>query len=294
MGSYNDVWYSSTDGLTLYARDYRHSSPKGVILCLHGLTRNSADFEGLCEHLSGDYRVIVVDQRGRGRSDYDNNPDNYNPGVYIQDMLTLLGHLQLPPVIIIGTSLGGLMAMIMATLQPAVIEAVVLNDIGPEINPEGLARIKSYVGKAAAVNNWHEALEQVKRLNARELPGLSEQEWLEFTHAVYREAPDGRPELAYDPAISRPIEEQEDTVAPADLWGPFSALAEKPLLLIKGALSDILASSCVEKMLEIKPDMQFCELVDRGHAPLLTEAESLVAIDYFLQNLPSNSVRESL
>ena len=158
MSNYTDVWYQSTDGLKLYARDYPCRAggvaQKATILCMHGLTRNSADFAGLAEHLSERFHVLSVDQRGRGRSEYDSVTSNYTPIIYVQDMFTLLDHLGLGEVILVGTSMGGLMSMLMAAMQPGRVRAIVLNDIGPELDPRGLERIKSYVGKSRPVSNW--------------------------------------------------------------------------------------------------------------------------------------------
>ena len=138
MADYQDIYYQSQDGLKLYARDYTHDSPRATVLCMHGLTRNSADFEGIANHLAGDYRLVVVEQRGRGNSQWDENPENYQPAVYVRDMFTLLDHLGLEQVVLLGTSLGGLMSMIMTAMQPGRFQAAILNDIGPVLNPVGL------------------------------------------------------------------------------------------------------------------------------------------------------------
>jgi pimeloyl-ACP methyl ester carboxylesterase len=288
MNGYKDIWYQSADGLRLYARDYAHSEPQATILCMHGLTRNSADFAQLCEHLSDRFRVIAVDQRGRGLSQYDHDPSRYNPMVYVQDMITLLDHLALDKVVLIGTSLGGLMAMIMTSMQPQRVAGVVLNDIGPDVNPVGLERIKSYLGRSTPAADWAEAVAQVKWLLGTELPRLNDQQWLDFAHNLYRENDQGMLALAYDPAISTPLDNGNEDASAVDLWPAFTAMLSIPVLLIRGACSDILALDCVEKMQQQKPDMQYVEVTECGHAPLLNEPECVSAIDHFLSGCVLN------
>ncbi len=153
MTDYRDLWYQSPDGLKLYARDY--PGPAGSTLppalCMHGLTRNSADFAALADQLSASRRVLSVDQRGRGLSDYDSNTNNYTPATYVQDMFALLDGEGIDRVVLVGTSMGGLMSFLMAAMQPERIAAMIINDIGPEIDPTGLARIQGYVGKSGSV-----------------------------------------------------------------------------------------------------------------------------------------------
>ena len=286
MSTYTDVWYQSGDGLKLYARDYPCRAggvaQKATILCMHGLTRNSADFAGLADHLSERFHVLSVDQRGRGRSQYDSVTSNYTPIIYVQDMFTLLDHLGLGEVILVGTSMGGLMSMLMAAMQPERVRAIVLNDIGPELDPRGLERIKSYVGKSRPVSSWDEAVEQARSIAEIAFPDFSEQQWLDFARGVYREV-NGTFELAYDPAIAQPMEDEDAGVIPPDLWGVFEAVASLPILVIRGESSDILARECVEDMRSRKPDLQVVEVPRRGHAPTLDETTSRAAIDDFLR-----------
>lgn len=282
MARYFDYYYTSADGLKLYARDYTPVDPRGVILCMHGLTRNSADFEGIVEHLAPHYRLIVVDQRGRGCSEYDAATDNYQPAVYVQDMFQLLDELQLEKVILMGTSMGGLMSMMMVAMAPHRFSAVILNDIGPVVNPAGLERIKAYVGKTGAVDSWDAAVARMREIQGCEFPDFTAQQWDRFTRALYREDAHGVPVLAYDPAISIPLLEAEVTAVPPDLWPLFDAMVDTPLLVIRGQLSDILASSCVLQMQLHNPTMQLAEIPNRGHAPILDEPESIAAIDRFL------------
>lgn len=288
MGNYEDFWYQSSDGLRLYARDYpcrdRAIQSPATVLCMHGLTRNSADFAGLADHLCGRYRVLSVDQRGRGRSEYDSVVANYTPLTYVQDMFTLLDQLDLAEVILVGTSLGGLMSFLMSAMQPQRIRAMIINDIGPEVDPRGLERIKSYVGKSTPVASWDDAVSRAKEIAAVAFPDFSDEQWLDFTRGIYREE-DGVFTLDYDPAISQPLDDDDSAVVPPDLWGVFEAITSIPMLLIRGESSDILARSCVDRMRSRKADLQVAEIPHRGHAPTLTEPASIAAIDAFLGQL---------
>ena len=285
MTDYSDYYYDSADGLRLYARDYCPAAPRDTLLCMHGLTRNSADFADIADHLAEDYRLIVVDQRGRGLSQWDSNSDNYQPLVYVQDMFHLLDRLDLERVICLGTSMGGLMTMIMASLQPQRIRAAILNDIGPVIAEAGLQRIKGYVGKTRVATSWDDAVAITREINGKEFPDFEDADWQNMARGMYRENEAGVPVLAYDPALSRPIDTSEETAAPPDLWPAFEALLPVPTLLIRGALSDILAPDCVAEMQRRKPDLRFAEIERRGHAPSLAEPQCIAAIDAFLGDL---------
>jgi pimeloyl-ACP methyl ester carboxylesterase len=284
MSGYADYWYTSDNGLRLYARDYAHPAPRATVLCMHGLSRNSADFAELSEALQQNFRVIAVDQRGRGRSAYDPDSTNYSPLVYVRDMFTLLDSLAIPRVIVIGTSMGGIMSLLMAALQPARLAAVVLNDIGPVIDPVGLERIRRYVGKVPPVTSWAAAIAQVRDLNAPVFPDWQTNDWERFTRKLYREDAQGVPQLAYDPAIAISIQASADT-PPIDLWPAFAALAPIPTLVLRGATSDILAADCVAEMTRRKPDLVSVEVPARGHAPMLDEPVARAAVMGFLAGL---------
>ena len=288
MDNFVDCWYHSADGLRLYARDYAcrdlDRPDPATVLCMHGLTRNSADFSGLADHLCERYRVLSVDQRGRGRSQYDPVVANYTPQTYVQDMFTLLDRLGLDEVILVGTSMGGLMSFIMAALQPGRVHSMVINDIGPEVDPRGLERIKGYVGKSGPVSNWDEAVAQSRSINEIAFPDFSDEQWMDFTRGVYYEM-DGVPVLAYDPAIAQPMEDEESGAVPPDLWPLFESSAAIPMLVVRGAQSDILSRECVQGMQARRPGLKVAEIPNRGHAPTLTEPASLAAIDTFLAEL---------
>ncbi len=284
--AYKDHWYTSADGLQLYARDYPGPDASALtpVLCMHGLTRNSADFAWIAAHLSQTRRVISVDQRGRGRSDYDSNTANYTPATYVADMFKLLDELELPQVIAIGTSMGGLMTMIMANMQPQRFAGAVINDIGPELDPDGLERIKNYVGKSREIRTWDDAVAQTREINEVAFPGYTDEEWLRFTRGLYVEK-DGVPVIAHDPGIAAPMLDDQSNAVPPDLWPLFEGMKDLPLLLVRGAISDLLAMSCVERMQEISPAMRFVNVPDRGHAPMLNEPVAVEAIEDFLAAL---------
>lgn len=280
---FESLWYDSADGLRLYARDYPgpEASTRLPVLCMHGLTRNSADFASIAAHLARSRRVISVDQRGRGRSDYDPTPANYTPATYVGDMFKLLDEQGLQQVLLIGTSMGGLMSMLMANMQPARFPGIVINDIGPEIDPAGLDRIKRYVGRGHAIGSWAEAVAQTREINAVAFPNYSDEEWLRFTRGLYREV-DGRPQLAYDAALAQPMLEEGGGAVPPDLWPLFENMTTIPMLVVRGEISDILAPACVARMRELSPTLRVAEVPDRGHAPMLDEPAAVAAIDDFL------------
>ena len=290
MTEYNDFWYTSSDGLRLYARDYSSVINKNkkakTILCMHGLTRNSADFEDICSVLADRYRLIVVDQRGRGLSEYDPDPTNYNPLVYVQDMFLLLNRLGVSSVILMGTSMGGMMAMMMAAMKPEMVQTIIINDIGPEIAKKGLDRLKKVVGKSAPVRNWEEAAKQTAAINDIAFPEANNQDWLKFAKRLYRVDYKGCPVLAYDLGLAVTLTDNDETrddksVAP-DLWPVYEQILDKPILLIRGELSDILDAECVLMMQQKKPDIEILEIPNVGHAPLLSEADVATVIVNFL------------
>lgn len=285
MSEFTPVEYSSEDGLRLFARDY-HANPQApTVLCMHGLTRNSADFEPLCEVLAPHYRLIVPDQRGRGQSQWDANTDNYQPLCYSRDMFTLLDTLGLDRVIAIGTSMGGIMGMIMAVQQPGRLSGLVLNDIGPEINIEGVNQIAEVVGRPIRYRDWDDAVQRIRRYNTPVFPDFSDAEWLAFAHRTCKEV-EGGVVPDYDPAIGRTFADASDVAAP-DLWPVFNQLTTLPMLLIRGATSNILKASTCERMCEQHPGLTFIELDNRGHAPILDEAPAVAAIQAFLSRIAS-------
>jgi pimeloyl-ACP methyl ester carboxylesterase len=286
---WHDRFFASGDGLRLHYRDYPARAPAGArprapVLCLPGLTRNSRDFESLATHLALRRRVLSPDLRGRGRSQYDPEWRNYHPGTYVADLGLLLAAAEVGQVVVIGTSLGGLLAMLLAASRPRSLCGVVLNDIGPEVAAEGIARISGYVGRAAPVPTWEAAAAQVRAINEAAFPDLTDAEWLAFARRTCREA-DGAIRVDMDPRIGDAVRAAPAGAAP-DLWPVYAALGPVPVLAIRGELSDVLSAATFDRMLREKPDLQRLVVARRGHAPSLDEPECRAAIDAFLDGLP--------
>ena len=201
----NAKFYTSKDGLNLYYRDFGADKPGTPVICLPGLTRNSRDFEDLANYLCDRRRVITTDFRGRGFSDYDPRWENYHPLTYVDDVITLLDHLGIEQVIVIGTSLGGLCSMAMSFLHPTRIAGAVMNDIGPEINPAGIERVKEYTGRIPPVASWEEAIQQAREIYGEWLPGLTEEDWRKMAWRAYREDDNGVPRLDMDNNIGEAV-----------------------------------------------------------------------------------------
>ncbi len=271
----------SKDGLSLYSRVYEGTgSLAGSVLCLPGLTRNGKDFEDLALHLSPRYRVICPDLRGRGLSAPDPVWQNYHPGTYLADLADLIAGLGVQRLAVIGTSLGGLLAMLLPAFLPGIVSGLVLNDIGPEIDPVGAARIKAYAGKLLPVRSWDEAVAQLRIVFGAAWPGLSDDTWARLARRSYREESTGTPILECDPKVGEAL--RAAPAPPGDLWPLWASLETLPVLAIRGALSDILSASTFARMEREKPDLVSLTVAARGHVPLLDEPECLAAIDVFL------------
>lgn len=282
--SYEDLFYRSEDGLTLYARDYPAPSIDAeCVLLMHGLSRNSRDFEVLADRLSKRYRVLVAEQRGRGKSEWDTDPARYAIPYYVRDMFSLLQAANVNRVATVGTSMGGLMAMVMNSAMPGVFSHVVLNDIGPELCDEGLNRIKGYVGQGKPVTNWAEAVAYNRRINEVAFPTLSDEGWEEFARQIFKEI-DSVPVLDYDPRISEAVNAEDSDAVPPDLWPVFDLLAQQPLMLIRGTLSDLLDTRITAEMKRRVPAMAYLEVADVGHAPMLKNEFVVSAIESFFDH----------
>lgn len=282
MPAYLDFWYQSQDGLQLYAREYPHESPAATIVCIPGLTRNSADFAEFCQQLNQEYRIFAVDLRGRGRSDYDPVPQNYHPSVYVQDIQALLDKLDLNEVILIGTSLGGLVSMLLSAMNPERVRALVINDIGPEINPSGLERIKSYVqSKPAPIEDWDQAQKRTQQALRREYPNFTDKDWQLFAQRLYKQS-NGSIQLDYDPAISVLFDDQKESMETLDLWPVFDSLSPVPMMTIRGELSDILLPETTSKMQQMHPKFTLLEVPEVGHTPLFEDPQVTKKVVNFL------------
>lgn len=283
---FTEHFYSTHDGLSLYYRSY--GSAEDVVVCLPGLTRNSKDFHEIATHLASRYRVLCLDLRGRGRSARDPDWMNYHPATYIRDTWNLFDQLGISNFILLGTSLGGLLAIIMASQRPERVRAVVLNDVGPEADPSGYARISASFDQDVEVKNWNEAARHCKETYEVAIPGMPGEFWLTYVHNNYREGPHGRPVPDSDPNIAEAIrkgDQRHIAGVRVDPWDAFRAITV-PCLVLRGELSDILSAEIVERMAVAKPDLKSAVIPNRGHAPLLDEPASLAAIDTFLEQLP--------
>ncbi len=285
------IEYSSADGrLRLHAEECGPRDAPLAVLCLHGLTRNGRDFEAVVNRLSSGYRVITADQRGRGQSQWDPDPANYRLSVYVKDMTCLLDRLQLARVVLIGTSMGGLISMTLAASQPARIQGIVLNDIGPEVPELGIRRLRESLNTPLEVSTWPDAAQRAKLINGRAFPDYGQSDWDAFARRTYTEDPTGRPVPAYDPAILGSLNQAPDPNAPTrTLWPLWAQLASIPMLVIRGETSDLLSAEILEKMAASHPKLTALTLSNRGHAPMLDEPPAVAAIDRFLESLQQSA-----
>ena len=283
---YEDGWWLTTDGLKLHYRDY----PGGVdgqppILCIPGLTRNARDFEGVAERLSPEWRVICVDLRGRGESPQSPDSASYSPPTYVLDIGALYVALGLSKAVLLGTSLGGLIAMAMALTTPERLTGVLLNDIGPVIASDGMARIRSYVGKSASWPTWLHAARGIAEGEQDMFPRYGIEDWLRVAKRRCRLTSAGRVVFDYDMRIGEPIREAPVDAPAPDLWPAFSALRGRPIALLRGARSDLLTQASAEEMAQRLTSLELTVVPDVGHAPSLEEPESVDAIDRLLERV---------
>lgn len=290
MTEYADRWHRSPDGLRLYARDYEGASGDArlPVICIHGLTRNSADFGALAPEIAATgRRVLAVDVRGRGRSQYAGDPMTYRPDVYAKDILALLEQTGIAKAVFVGTSMGGLITMTLAGAHAKKIAGAVINDVGPEVAPEGLARIAAYAGQPVAVKSWADAAAYVKRNNEVAFPHYEDADWDAFARRAFRKDAAGKPVLDYDPDISAPMKAGGGKALVPNLWPYFRRLTKgRPTLLIRGGASDLLSRGIADKMLKAAPEMAFAEVPNIGHAPMLDEPAAKSAIMGFLDRVP--------
>ncbi len=281
-----DHYVTAQDGLRLHVREYGERIAAGLpVVCLPGLARTTADFDPLAAALAGDAkhprRVLAVDYRGRGLSEHDRDPGNYSIPVELADLLAVLIARAIEFAVFIGTSRGGLIAMMLAAKRPAVIAGIVLNDIGPAIEPQGLMRIKSYVGKLPQPRDFAQGADVLRRLFASQFPRLGEADWLASAHRTWRER-DGELAPSHDPQLAQTLATFDpDQPLPAR-WPQFDALAHAPLMVIRGANSDILSTATLEAMRARRRETTVVEVPDQGHAPLLAEPATIAPIAAFI------------
>ncbi|OFX04892.1 MAG: hypothetical protein A3E78_05745 [Alphaproteobacteria bacterium RIFCSPHIGHO2_12_FULL_63_12] len=282
-----DIAVLTQDKLRLNLRKFS-GGPKAPVLCLPGLTRNAADFEDFAPVAAATGRdVYALSLRGRGRSDHDPDFRNYFPTTYVRDVLAALDQLGLARAIFVGTSLGGIVTMLTAALAPERIAGAVINDVGPELAPEGIARIAGYVGANAAglvavAPDLAAAIERIRAVNEVAFPGKDIAFWEKFARRTFAQQADGSWMLDYDPNIGKALLE----AGPApDLWEPFAALKTIPTLILRGAISDLLSVPIVDRMRAARPGFDYCEVAGVGHAPTLTEPDAWRAIQRFISQI---------
>ena len=274
---FRERYFTSGDGLRLYFRDYGDpASTQPAALCLTGLTRNSKDFHDLALRLSAGRRVLCPDYRGRGRSQYAGDWRRYHVRAYLDDMRHLLSVAGAHRVVVIGTSLGGLLAMAMAVAMPSAVAGAVINDIGPDVDGDGLGRIVAAYSDPQPLSGWPEAVRHLKETMPN-LPADDDEDWMRIARNSFRVGEDGLLHYDWDPALIESIRRSGDHGV--DLWRLFGALSRVPVLAVRGALSDVLSQSTFTRMTEVMPDLVTVTVDGVGHAPKLTESHVLEAID---------------
>lgn len=287
---FDDIYFSARDGLRLYARHYAARVARGLrpVLCLAGLTRNSRDFHdvasALSQHPATPRDVYTLDIRGRGNSEHDPDWKNYSVLVEVHDVIDFMTMRGLHDAGIIGTSRGGLITMVLAALQPTRIGAVVLNDIGPVIETDGLIRIAGYVGRVPVPKTWGEAARAVRDLTKRDFPNLTDADAEAFARQLFNER-NGRPAAGYDAKLSKCLSVLDGPMP--KLWPQFEAMKRAPVLVIRGGNSDLLSPKTVDAMHQRHPNLASIEVPGEGHAPLLHDAPTINAIAHFFAETDS-------
>jgi pimeloyl-ACP methyl ester carboxylesterase len=285
MSSISSSYFTAPDGLKLHALAAGpRTGPWLPVICLPGIARTSEDFREVIEALAFNperpRRVLALDSRGRGLSARDPSPANYSVAVELGDVLALLDGNAIERAIFIGTSRGGILTMTMSMARPRSIAGAVLNDIGPVIEMTGLLRIKSYVGKLPRPTSYEDAVRIIRPVLAAQFPGFTDADWLRYVRRTFQEAPGGL-ELRYDREISLALSAVDPAAPAPPLWPQFDALPQVPLMVIRGEHSDLLSRATVAEMWSRRPNLEVIEVAGQGHAPMLTDASTLVPIVRF-------------
>ncbi len=283
--SLSSVYCQSSDGLKLHASVIGPADAAALpVLCLPGLTRTTEDFDILATALANDAsaprRVVAIDYRGRGLSDHDSDPAKYAVPIEAGDVQAIAASLGIPKAILLGTSRGGIIAMLLAMTKPDLLAGVVLNDVGPALEMTGLLRIKGYIGDRTFPPNWDVVTRRLKALFGRNFPNLTDEEWMAWARRAFREA-DGKLQRTYDPKLSGAFDGIDRAKPPPPAWKLFDAMKNVPLMLIHGGLSDLLSEQGVKDMQARRPDLDVVEVPDQGHAPLLADAPTIGRIAAF-------------
>lgn len=281
MADYADRYWTSKDGLKLHYRDYAGPHERPPILCLPGLTRNARDFEPLAERYAGEWRVIAVEFRGRGLSEHDPNPANYVPPTYAADVMKLLDQLGIADAVFVGTSLGGLVTMLVALTDSERVAGAVINDVGPVIEPAAIERLRTYVGKDGEWSTWAEAAAGAADINRIAFPDYGDSEWEAFARRLCREDADGKIRRDYDMAIAEPFATSNGT-PPVDPWRLINGLVDVPVTILRGELSDLFSAETARQMADSLPRSELVIVPGIGHAPILDEPTAVAALDRLL------------
>jgi len=281
MAAYAKLHWWSNDGVRLHARDYAGDAGRVPLICLPGLTRNARDFAALAEAMAGRRRVIAVDFRGRGESGYARDAMSYVPLTYVQDVLALLADRGIERFVAVGTSLGGIVTMLLTGPARERIAGAVLNDIGPELEAAGIARIRGYVGRGSSCPTWLHAARTLAEAQRDIYPHWGLADWLAMAKRLYRVTSAGRIVLDYDLKIAEPFRVPGAETGP-DMWQALGGLGGVPVLLVRGERSDVLGAPTAKRMAEALPDAELVTVPSVGHAPMLTEPEALAGIERLL------------
>jgi pimeloyl-ACP methyl ester carboxylesterase len=281
--AYEDQYFLASDGLRLFVRTYGTAiSNRLPVLCLPGLTRNAKDFHALAQDIAKSRMVITLDYRGRGRSDYDPSPENYTPQTYLEDIRHILAALDVHHCIVVGTSLGGILAQGLCLTVPKLVHAIILNDIGPELDLQGLRHIQSYLSDPTPKNTWEDALATAKTMFA-ELNLTTDADWHTVTANTYRQTDSGQWVFDWDTAITKNLTARRPL---PDLWPLFHAIANRPLMCIRGGISKLLGAHTFTRMQLAKPQARYITQPHVGHAPTLAEPFAHREVMHFLASLP--------
>ncbi len=284
MAEYIDGYWWSGDGIRLHYRDYPGPKSKAPVICLPGLTRNARDFEPVAQMLGGKRRMLALEFRGRGESGYAKDPMSYVPLSYVQDVDVLLRELDLKNFILLGTSLGGIVSMLLAGAWKERLSGLILNDVGPEIGQSGAERIRSYIGQGRSFETWMHAARAMAEAQGDIYPAYGLEEWLRFAKRACKLGANGRITFDYDMKIAEPFK-LPGGEAGVDLWPAFAALADVPLLVMRGEKSDILEKTVGTKMIKKSEKAALATVKGVGHAPSLDEPDAQEAILQFLKTI---------
>jgi pimeloyl-ACP methyl ester carboxylesterase len=290
MTDYADRFWPSSDGLRLHCRDYAGREDRPPVICLPGLTRNARDFTNLAERIAGEWRVLCIEQRGRGDSDYAKDAGTYTLGQYIEDFTALLADQAIDRFVLVGTSLGGLMTMAFAVMEPQRIAGALLNDIGPVLEREGLDAIREYVGRGRSFPTWMHAARALAETHGPAYPDFAITDWLAMAKRLMTLTSDvGRVVFDYDMAIAEPFAKVDPDAPAPDLWPGIDALNGRPVALLHGELSTLLSAATFAKMGRRLPQAEAVTVRRVGHAPTLDEPEAVAALDRLLARVASET-----